>query len=280
VLQSLALGLGYLLLRTIAAELGVPERQAHRLGLLYFVYPPVIGANLFDFHPDVLAVPLLLWALLLYLRRRPWAYLGAVALAVALGAGPLYWSWATLGHPANGSSPVPGPQAPGRDFGPGFGGFGGDGQVTVNTALLRLLLAHYRPGQYLFATLNATEAAPYIIRTGLPVMAMGGFLGSDPAIYPSQLARLVAQGRLHFFLLPGGGLLPRGGDLPLAGVGRGGFFGGGSVEAENVAWVQAHCTAVPPSAWGGSTGGPAAGFGGFFGGAAGGQALYECGTGS
>ena len=64
-LQAFSLGLGYLFIRRIAEHLGVRAGWAHIAGVVYLIYPTVLGANLFDFHADVLAVPLLfalIWA--------------------------------------------------------------------------------------------------------------------------------------------------------------------------------------------------------------------------
>jgi hypothetical protein len=70
-LQSLALGLGYVPLRRIGSALGVADRTAHLVGVAYLLYPVVLGANLFDFHPVVLAVPALLAGLAASLQARP-----------------------------------------------------------------------------------------------------------------------------------------------------------------------------------------------------------------
>ncbi|MGL5033263.1 MAG: DUF2079 domain-containing protein, partial [Microcystaceae cyanobacterium] len=39
------------------------NRQANILGLIYLLYPLIFNVNLFDFHPEVIAVPLLFWAI-------------------------------------------------------------------------------------------------------------------------------------------------------------------------------------------------------------------------
>ena len=83
-LQSLSLGLGYLLLRRIGETLGLPDRTAHLVGAVYLIYPVVLGSNLFDFHPVVLAVPLLLAAVHAALRRR--LLTSAIWLVLALCA--------------------------------------------------------------------------------------------------------------------------------------------------------------------------------------------------
>jgi 4-amino-4-deoxy-L-arabinose transferase-like glycosyltransferase len=50
------------------------------------------------------------------------------------------------------------------------------------------------------ATYDALQAAPYILATKRPVMAFGGFIGSDNVISVTQLAQMVASGRLRFVL--------------------------------------------------------------------------------
>jgi hypothetical protein len=80
-------------------------------------------------------------------------------------------------------------------------------------------------------------AAPIILDTKLPVVAMGGFSGGDPAPTAEGLAELVESGRLRFVMLGG-----RGG-----GPGGPGGPGGGSVGSARSTWVQAHCALVDPS---------------------------------
>jgi 4-amino-4-deoxy-L-arabinose transferase-like glycosyltransferase len=40
-----------------------------------------------------------------------------------------------------------------------------------------------------------------ILATNKPVMSLGGFSGSDPILTPSELASMVANGTVRFFLL-------------------------------------------------------------------------------
>ena len=74
-----------------------------------------------------------------------------------------------------------------------------------------------------------------IIQTGEPVMAMGGFTGSDPILTADSVAQLVKDGTVRYFLLGGGGP------------------GGGSGGATATQWVTSSCTAVPSSAYQSST---------------------------
>lgn len=93
--------------------------------------------------------------------------------------------------------------------------------------LVDYLLANRGDETYLVATLNARTAAPIILATGEPVMALGGFTGSDPILSVDELAELVAGGAVRFFLLT-----PPGGR-----------------QADLTRWVAEQCAPVPPQAW-------------------------------
>jgi 4-amino-4-deoxy-L-arabinose transferase-like glycosyltransferase len=107
----------------------------------------------------------------------------------------------------------------------------------VNSDLIAYLEAHSTAGSYLFATTSSMTASPYIIATGKPVMALGGFSGSDPILTVAQLQALVANGTVRYFLLGGGG---------------GGFGGGSSGSSSATSWVTNSCSAVSSSEWSGS----------------------------
>ena len=57
---------------------------------------------------------------------------------------------------------------------------------------------------YLVAVEGSQQAAPLIIATGQPVIAMGRFSRADPAPTAAQLATLVSQGEVRYVLLGGG----------------------------------------------------------------------------
>ncbi|WP_233746195.1 DUF2079 domain-containing protein [Leptodesmis sichuanensis] len=62
--QAIALSLGALPLVYLARLSGLSEKQAIAIAAAYLLYPLIFNVNLFDFHPDVIAVPALLWAVL------------------------------------------------------------------------------------------------------------------------------------------------------------------------------------------------------------------------
>ncbi|WP_325078597.1 DUF2079 domain-containing protein [Sphaerospermopsis aphanizomenoides] len=64
IVQSLALALGALPTWYLAIQAGLKESQAMAVATAYLLYPVVFNANLFDFHPEVMAVPLLLTSVL------------------------------------------------------------------------------------------------------------------------------------------------------------------------------------------------------------------------
>ncbi|MBO7747626.1 4-amino-4-deoxy-L-arabinose transferase, partial [Paenibacillus sp. MWE-103] len=128
----------------------------------------------------------------------------------------------------NGSSAnVPGADGAVPAFSGGGGGRGGMEGGSVNEALLAYLRAHNTGEAYLFATYDYTTAAPYIIDEGEKVVAMGGFSGSDPVYSAEKLQKLVASGKLKYFLISGG---------------RGG-------SSEVTSWIEQHGTEVPSSDW-------------------------------
>ncbi|MFL5798188.1 MAG: glycosyltransferase family 39 protein [Actinomycetota bacterium] len=124
--------------------------------------------------------------------------------------------------PAGGTGGAPG----------GIGQPGGLGGLldsgTPDSALVRLLRRDASSFSWVAAMVGANGAAGVQLAVDEPVMAIGGFNGSDP--YPTlpQFRTLVRQGRVHYF------------------VGSGGFAGqrGGSQSAGQIAaWVRAHFTA-------------------------------------
>ncbi len=130
-------------------------------------------------------------------NRQAWpgavAALGVLALLVPL----LVWSSIPVWYGGHSGLPYAGPdllEDPQRDA-----------PKSVDQ-LADYLLANQGDATYLAATPNAQIAAPLILATGEPVMALGGFTGGDPILTVDELAGLVADGTVRFFLVsPQGG---------------------------------------------------------------------------
>jgi len=139
------------------------------------------------------------------------------------------------GGPQSGGLPTGSiPGGPGRSTGgqgttglPGDGG--GLGGNSSDTALLNYLVANRGGATWIVAANSAQEAGSIELATGLPVMAMGGFTGSDPAPTLAQLQGYIASGQLRFVLDSGGG---------------GGPGGSGSDTSSRTAWVTSTCKLV------------------------------------
>ncbi len=140
--------------------------------------------------------------LLLAAAARTRVRLATVGLSLALIAvllAPGLWSLLTTLNPApNMALPYSGPaqETGGR---PSVQVRRGN-DVFVNPLLLDFLLENYRGEKYLVATLNANQAAPFILATGLPVFTFGGFGGMDIIVDADGLAEMVAAGELRFVL--------------------------------------------------------------------------------
>ncbi len=203
----------------------------------------------------VIAISCTLVALLLFVARLlsrlrtnvrvliPTLCLGLMALMLT----PTVWSAIPVVQNTASSLPTAGPT---QQFAGGFGGGsnstnrtntttqrqqftgGGPGEgSSVNTALIRYLEAHQGSAKYLVAVASSQEADSIILATNKPVMALGGFSGSDPILTTTQLATLVKNGTVRFFLLNSSGGGPGGGQSTLT------------------TWVTQHCTVVPTSQW-------------------------------
>jgi 4-amino-4-deoxy-L-arabinose transferase-like glycosyltransferase len=99
--------------------------------------------------------------------------------------------------------------------------------------LLEFLAAERHGERFLLAVPNAMQASPIIVRTGASVMAMGGYLGSDPILAPADLERMVNRGELRFVVLGGVAIVPP-----------------DSVrERALAAWVRAHGQRVEAALW-------------------------------
>ena len=78
---------------------------------------------------------------------------------------------------------------------------------------------------WVLATVGANNASGYQLATDLPVMAIGGFNGTDPSPTLGEFQALVEQGAIHYFT-----------------GGRG--VGGSSASSSITSWVTTNFTPV------------------------------------
>ena len=110
-------------------------------------------------------------------------------------------------------------------------GTAGGGRGSASSAVVSLLDRGSGGYSWVAATTGSQTAAAYQLATQSPVMAIGGFTGSDASPTLAQFQADVAAGRIHYYLSGGGG----GG-----GAGR---DGQGSA-AQIASWVAANYTAT------------------------------------
>jgi len=191
------------------------------------------------------------------LPRRALTAVAALGIVVALTA-PAAASVVTASTPHTGSIVSASPQVAGGGFGGaraggtrmqpptgarpqggggagGFGGGAGGGMggllsaSSVSSELVAALQADAGSYTWAAAAIGSNSAAGPQLASGQPVMAIGGFNGSDPSPTLAQFQQLVAQGEIHYFI---------------GGSGTGGRGGSSGTSSAISAWVQSTYTAT------------------------------------
>jgi 4-amino-4-deoxy-L-arabinose transferase-like glycosyltransferase len=141
----------------------------------------------------VLLVLGLMAAVLLLLVERNVA-VAALAVVVAL-AGPAAYSFQTAAATHSGALPSAGPSMGNMRM----GGMGGLLDAPTPSADLVALL---QEGDHTWAaaTVGSNNAAGYQLASGKPVLAVGGFNGTDPSPTLAQFQEYVRNGQIHWFI--------------------------------------------------------------------------------
>ncbi|MFG2613305.1 ArnT family glycosyltransferase [Streptomyces anulatus] len=161
------------------------------------------------------------------------------------------------GNAPGGMPTAPGGTAPGGTgtgtgagtnpgFGEGMRGGGGGGMggllngASVDAEAKALLEKGADDYTWVAAAVGAQNAASYQLATGEPVMAIGGFNGSDPSPTLAQFKKYVAEGKIHYFV-SGGGM---GGGMGGGSEGGGGMGGNSGTSSQISSWVTENFTEV------------------------------------
>ncbi|MET8994604.1 glycosyltransferase family 39 protein [Amycolatopsis sp. NPDC004169] len=145
--------------------------------------------------------------------------LGPVVAVLGLCAallGTASFTFVTAATAHSGGTPSSGPAAAGGR-GPRGGGFG---EGRTDPAVIDLLKG--TTTKWAAAQSGAMQSAGLALASGRPVLAIGGFSGSDPAPTLQQFRQYVADGDIRYYVAGG----------------RGGFGGGRGTAAEIQAWVE------------------------------------------
>jgi 4-amino-4-deoxy-L-arabinose transferase-like glycosyltransferase len=110
------------------------------------------------------------------------------------------------------------------------------GAMVGDPKLIAFLEQNRAAASFLMAAVNARLAAPLIIATGMPVMALGGFNGQAPILTPADFGRLVAANQVRFALIGDGS----------PGLRR--VFGEGGQQALTD-WIRGNGRLIDPALW-------------------------------
>ena len=155
----------------------------------------------------------------------PWRWLQNLAIVTALAActlAPTVYTLVTVNVAHTGSIPTAGPSSTAMQ--------GSNNEKSqADSQLVQYLLRHQHGATWLVAVASANESAAIQLTSGQPVMAVGGFNGSDTPLTLEQFKQLVKDGKVNYYAIGSHG---RGGGGP----------GGGNNEI--TAWVKQTGTVV------------------------------------
>jgi 4-amino-4-deoxy-L-arabinose transferase-like glycosyltransferase len=132
---------------------------------------------------------------------------------------------------------------------------GGGPSSSSNNKLQEYLLANQGKTRFLVAVPSSQTADSLILNTGKPVMALGGFTGSDPILDAQKVATLVSNGTVRFFLLSGGRSNQQSSNQQSTqnrnntNQQQQQAGGPGRQQSSVTEWVTTHCSTVPTAQW-------------------------------
>ena len=158
----------------------------------------------------------------LYAPRRWLQNSAIVAALAACTLAPTVYTLATVNVAHTGSIPTAGPSSTAMR--------GSNNETSqADSQLVQYLVEHQHGATWLVAVASANESAAIQLTSGQPVMAVGGFHGSDTPLTLEQFKQLVKAGKVRYYAISSHG---RGGGGP----------GGGNNEI--TAWVKQTGTVV------------------------------------
>ena len=158
----------------------------------------------------------------LYASRRWLQNLAIITALTACTFTPTVYTLATVNVAHTGSIPTAGPNSTAMQ--------GSNNEKSqADSQLVQYLVEHQNGATWLVAVASANESAAIQLTSGQPVMAVGGFNGSDTPLTLEQFKQLVKAGKVKYYAI--------------SSHGRGGGGPGGS-NNEITAWVKQTGTVV------------------------------------
>lgn len=148
----------------------------------------------------------------LYAPRRWLQNSAIVAALAACTLAPTVYTLATVNVAHTGSIPTAGPSSTAMR--------GSNNETSqADSQLVQYLLRHQHGATWLVAVASANESAAIQLTSGQPVMAVGGFNGSDTPLTLEQFKQLVKAGKVKYYAISShsrGGGGPGGGNNEIA----------------------------------------------------------------
>lgn len=113
---------------------------------------------------------------------------------ISAGAAPIAYSISTVMVAHSGSIPTAGPNASAMNN-------TNNEAASAEMALVKFLLANQQGAAWIAAVDSVNTSAPIQLSTKQPVMAIGGFNGSDSALTLQSFKRLVATGKVRYYVV-------------------------------------------------------------------------------
>ncbi|MCX7714875.1 MAG: glycosyltransferase family 39 protein [Clostridia bacterium] len=181
------------------------------------------------------AAALILMGISYLKKKNTFVYAAAILMGVSILCAPFYWALTpVLSVPTNFTMPAADPNLLSNSKTV-------DVSKTKTSSLEEYLVANYKEGSFLVVGNRANDVAKYIIDTGLPAYAYGGFMGKDNSLTLDKLKEYVAEGKITYFLVSNGGMGTPGG-------GENGSGGNSITE-----YVKANARFIDPSEYNGTS---------------------------
>ena len=130
----------------------------------------------------------------LYTPRRWLRNLAIITAIAACTLAPTVYTLATVNVAHTGSIPTAGPNSTAMR--------GSNNESSqANSQLVQYLLDHQHGATWLVAVASANESAAIQLTSSQPVMAVGGFNGSDTPLTPEQFKQLVKAGKVKYYAI-------------------------------------------------------------------------------
>ena len=130
----------------------------------------------------------------LYAPRRWLQNLAIIAAIAACTLAPTVYTLATVNVTHTGSIPTAGPNSTAMQ--------GSNNESSqADSQLVKYLVEHQNGATWLVAVASANESAAIQLTSGQPVMAVGGFNGSDTPLTLEQFKQLVKAGKVKYYAI-------------------------------------------------------------------------------